>query len=278
MEIIREALSTIDASNLNNKKTMFHSTSPIYKTSNERLEEYHKLLLSKKRILSVIASGDQIINSMITKPETIDCFDISLYPKYYLMLKIAAIRTLTLDEYFEFFLEDTLTTKDEIYDDLYFYKIRSALDEEFKEFWDALFNHTDWYEIYNSTLFSSEPTNKTIAQTRNQYLLKDNYIKLKSIISKINLNFYDGNILDINSQFITEYDLIYLSNIVTYVDKLKYKEMLYKLPLEKQGLIITYMFGNIDRYREFFNEKEFSIDIFPTNNPNDESGLLLFKK
>lgn len=278
MEIIREALSTINASNLNNKKTMFHSTSPIYKTSNERLEEYHKLLLSKKRILSVIASGDQIINSMIIKPETIDCFDISLYPKYYLMLKIAAIRTLTLDEYFEFFLEDTLTTKDEIYDDLYFYKIRSALDKEFKEFWDALFNHTDWYEIYNSTLFSSEPTNKTIAQTRNQYLLKDNYVKLKSIIPKINLNFYDGNILDINSQFIAKYDLIYLSNIVTYVDKLKYKEMLYKLPLEKQGLIITYMFGNIDRYREFFNEKEFSIDIFPTNNPNDESGLLLFKK
>lgn len=278
MEIISEALSTIDASKTNIKKEMFHSTSSVYKISNERLEEYQKLLLDKKRLLSVIASGDQIINSMITQPTTIDCFDISSYPKYFLMLKLAAIRTLTLEEYDEFFLDDTLTTKDELYDDLYFLKIRTALDKEYKLFWDSLFNHSDWYDIYNSRLFSSEPANKNIAHERNIYLLKLNYLKLKSIIPKININFYDGNILDIYTKFKIPYDLIYLSNIATYVDKIKYKEMLYKLPLEEQGLILTYMFGNIDRYQEFFHEKEFTTEIFKKNNPNDESGLLLFKK
>ena len=41
--------------------------------------------MNKKNILSVIGSGDQIINSLITKPECIDCFDISIYPEYFLL-------------------------------------------------------------------------------------------------------------------------------------------------------------------------------------------------
>ena len=43
----------------------FHNTSVIYRTSNERICDYIEYLKNKKKMLSVIASGDQILNSIL---------------------------------------------------------------------------------------------------------------------------------------------------------------------------------------------------------------------
>ena len=69
-------------------------------------------------------------------------------------LKLAALEALSRDEYSDFFYGYIDTS--EKYDDMYFDLIRSNLETENKEFWDSLFNFYDWYEIYNSPLFSSE--------------------------------------------------------------------------------------------------------------------------
>ena len=70
----KEILITI-GNNL--KNAYFHEESFIYMKSNERIQDYVDYLLNKRRILSVIGSGDQIINMLISSPEYIDCFDIS---------------------------------------------------------------------------------------------------------------------------------------------------------------------------------------------------------
>ena len=55
---------------------------------------YIDCLVDRKKVLSTIASGDQILNSILYGAKDIEGFDISVFPKYYLNLKIAAIKNL----------------------------------------------------------------------------------------------------------------------------------------------------------------------------------------
>ncbi len=125
------------------KSSAFHTESFIYKETNEELNKIDDLLLNKDKVLSVIGSGDQILNTLLTNPTRVDAFDISSFPKYFLKLKIAAIKSLTREEYIKFFFATTETTLDEYYDDLFFDKISKELDEETREFWDYLFQYND---------------------------------------------------------------------------------------------------------------------------------------
>lgn len=84
-------------------KSLFSNTSQIYIKSNERIDDYIKYLRNKKDVLSVIASGDQIINMVLNGSKNIDAFDISVIPKYYLFLKLGALKCLTREQYLDFF-------------------------------------------------------------------------------------------------------------------------------------------------------------------------------
>ena len=130
MDDITESLKIIDntASNINGNST-FHSSSFIY---NEDVSIYKDYLKNSRRILSVISSGDQIIESITSEKKIIDCFDISKYPKYYLMLKLAALKALKKEDYVKLFIESPLTTLDEYYDDLYYENIRKNLNGIYK--------------------------------------------------------------------------------------------------------------------------------------------------
>ena len=130
MDDITESLKIIDntASNINGNST-FHSSSFIY---NEDVIIYKDYLKNSRRILSVISSGDQIIESITSEKKIIDCFDISKYPKYYLMLKLAALKALKKEDYVKLFIESPLTTLDEYYDDLYYENIRKNLNGIYK--------------------------------------------------------------------------------------------------------------------------------------------------
>ncbi len=237
-------------SNLNGKTT-FHSESFIYKKTNEKLNEFIDLLLNKDKVLSVIGSGDQILNTLLTKPSKIDAFDISVFPKFFLKLKIASIKSLSRDEYIKFFFSTTETGLDEYYDDLYFDKIRKELDSETEDFWTYLFQYNDWYDIYNSTLFSSESVIEEQALVQNKYLEKDEYYKLREILQNAEINYIESNLLDLRIN--DTYDLIYLSNILEYVKKSAYFDKIDELSDKSKGIIISYIFGEIDKAIKMFN-------------------------
>ena len=146
---------------------MFHNSSAVYKISNERIQDYEKYLRKRNKVLSVIGSGDQILNCILNGTKEIDAFDISVFPKYFLELKMAAIKALTVDEYIDFFYE--VTNRDEVYEDMY-YRIAVYLENDICEFWDSLFNFFEWKEIYNSTMFSSEPNIASNAINQNKLL------------------------------------------------------------------------------------------------------------
>ncbi len=237
-------------SNLNGKTT-FHSESFIYKKTNEKLNEFIDLLLNKDKVLSVIGSGDQILNTLLTNPSKIDAFDISVFPKFFLKLKIASIKSLSRDEYIKFFFSTTETGLDEYYDDLYFDKIRKELDSETEDFWTYLFQYNDWYDIYNSTLFSSESVIEEQALVQNKYLEKDEYYKLREILQNAEINYIESNLLDLRIN--DTYDLIYLSNILEYVKKSAYFDKIDELSDKSKGIIISYIFGEIDKAIKMFN-------------------------
>ena len=237
-------------SNLNGKNT-FHSESFIYKKTNEKLNEFIDLLLNKDKVLSVIGSGDQILNTLLTKPSKIDAFDISVFPKFFLKLKIASIKSLSRGEYIKFFFSTTETFLDEYYDDLYFDKIRKELDIEAEDFWTYLFQYNDWYDIYNSTLFSSESVFEEQAIIQNKYLDNDEYYNLRDILQSVQINYIESNLLDLKIN--DTYDLIYLSNILEYVKKSAYFDKIDELSVKNKGIIISYIFGEIDKAIKMFN-------------------------
>ena len=250
----------------------FHNTSAIYRISNERIEEYHKFLTNKKRMLSVIASGDQILCGILEGTKEIDAFDISRFPKYFLFLKIAAIQGLSREEYIDFFYG--ACGSDEVYEDMYD-RIRPYLKDELLEFWDGLLNFFDWKEVYNSTLFSSEPYIESTAIRQNKYLQNDNdYNKLREVIGDVVIRTYEGDILDIASSFDVPYDIVYLSNIVYYVNKERYKKAMMELPLSEQGMVLTYMYKIQPSAIEFFKDDNVSFTKFD----NCESGVMIYHK
>ena len=191
----------------------FHELSRIYRATNECITAYpyFKILNDKQSVLSVIASGDQIINSIMLGTKDITGYDISIFPKYYLMLKLAAIKTLNKEEYLNFFLgrlgKDLLSY--ETYE-----KVRVGLEGDYLEFWDSLFDYFDEYEINESSLFSNEVTNKIIFEHNNPYLRGDNFQKTKNNLENVNISLLEGNVFKLVEQDIGTFDLINLSNIL----------------------------------------------------------------
>lgn len=251
---------------------MFHNSSAVYKISNERIQDYEKYLRKRKKVLSVIGSGDQILNCILNGTKNIDAFDISVFPKYFLELKMAAIKALTVDEYIDFFYE--VTNRDEVYEDMY-YRIAVYLENDMCEFWDSLFNFFEWKEIYNSTMFSSEPNIASNAINQNKFLQsEEEYNRLREELDNVKITYYEGDILELSSYLRDSYDLVYLSNIVYYCNKGKYREMLGNLNLTDKGISLTYFYKMQGHAMEYFQGTNISFEKFETV----DSGIMISSK
>lgn len=247
----------------------YHNSSAIYTATNEKINNYQCLLRDRKKTLSVISSGDQILNTVLEGSINIDGYDISRFPKYFLELKRASVMTLDLDEFIEFFYKVDYH-KNETYDDLYFEQIRLDLDEPYRKFWDGLFNFFDWSEIYNSTLFSKQGISLDTIIQNNEYLELDNYIKLRELLKIANLNYYTGDIFDLVNRLKQEYDFINLSSIIYYVKR--YNKILERLPLEQDGGALTYLYNVNKQFKLGYpNCQIIQFDNCP-------EGIMLYKK
>ena len=230
----------------------YHDTSAIYKVSNEVISAvpYQEALKNKEKVLSVIASGDQILNSILSGSTQIDGFDVSVFPKYFLQLKIAAISKLSREEFIKFFLENPK------YSDIFSYevyeKIRDNLSSGAVLFWDGIFDYYDGYDIYNSTLFSTELYTTKSQAVMNPYLKKENYNLLKDKIGNVKLRFYDDNIFRLIDTLKGGYDLINLSSIIYYNNCYSdYLDFLHRLPLNEKGIAITYLYDVFGKSKIF---------------------------
>ena len=225
-----------------NYNQAYGNTSSIYRFSNENISSYFHHLQNKEKILTVIGSGGQILNGILAGTRNFDCFDISVFPEYYLNLQLASILALSKDEYLEYYFSED---RERLFCDEIYEKISKKLNHKYKEFWDTLYMFDDGIDIYNSSLFKYDLCLKKNILENNPYLQENNYEKLKSILQTeyIKINTKVADITKV--KFSKEYDLINLSNILTYCFKSleEYIDFLNNnFSLKENGEIINYFF------------------------------------
>lgn len=253
----------------NIKKNIYHDTSFIFATTNEKISFYEEFFQNKEKALSVIGSGDQILNLILSGCKNVAGFDISRFPKYFLELKKAGILTLTRGEFISFFFDITYK-KDEIYDDMY-WNMRNCLKEEDKNFWDSLLNYYDWSEITQSTLFSSQTVSLNSIMENNRYLEKQNYEEMKKLVLISQIKYYTDNIQHLATIIKEKYDFINLSSIMYYIDH--YKKLLPQLPLtENGGIALTYLY----EVKEELSMNYPECNIIPFENCKE--GVMIYQK
>ena len=268
----------------------YNNSSTIYRGTNEWISSpnYLKLIENKKKILSIIASGDQILNSILLGSDEIYGYDISRFPKYYLYLKIAALKKLKLDDFLDFFVggNDKKLSED-IYDIL-----SDELPLESRVFWDGLFDYFDSFDLNSSNLLSSEPITRELFVKRNLYLQGDNYNKMKYKIDNVNIKLFDNNIFKLVDRLKNNYfDLINLSSIIHYpkdnfgdydIGFERYRDFLLSLPLSDNGIAISYLYGvhslwlNKGLIDKYYSGSSFQ--LIPISNTSLEDGILVYKK
>ena len=102
-EIIPIAQRIVRGDYINFGGKPFLETSAVYRFTNEDITSYYHHLKDKSKILTVIGSGDQVLNSILAGCRNIDCFDISVFPEYSLYLRIAGIMELSKKEFIDYY-------------------------------------------------------------------------------------------------------------------------------------------------------------------------------
>ena len=265
-------------------RSAFFENSGIYRFTNEDIFSYYDHLKNKEKVLTVIGSGGQIINGILAGTRDFDCFDISVFPEYYLQLQLASIKALSKEDYLKYYFSDD---RDKLFGDDFYDDISDQLDGKYKEFWDTLYMFDEGYDIYSSLLFRSDPCMKGFTLNVNPYLQGDNYERLQQILNteQIRIN---PVVRDIHkTSFDGEYDLVNLSNILAY----RFKEedmdktvafMRDNFKLRENGEVINYCF---DLKRE--SEDKANILLSPNGyvetlvNPKEQrikKKLMVYKK
>ena len=253
----------------------YHETSIIYKTTNEDVRSYLNLLKDKEKIFSITASGDQILNSILVGSKDITACDVSHFPKYFLDLKIAAVKSLSLEDYLNFFVmtdEENIEFSDKYYDEL-----RSNLDKNSLEFWDHLFGFFDGDEIYNSSLFSRKVYTLKHFKERNPYLEKENYKLLRRKLDDVDIKYINTNLGNSDLSFNESYDLVNLSSIMYYGilrDPKNYLKLLESFNLSDNGMILSYVYDISKQFRKNYGSDEFRFQKFDDTN----AGVMVYQK
>lgn len=261
--------------NIDKQKT-FIETSSIYRFTNENITAYFHHLQHKESVLSVIGSGNQILNSILAGTRNFDCFDISIFPEFYLFLQLASVISLSKEEYFAYYLSND---REELFHDTFYEKIRENLPNNYKKFWDSLYLFDDGIDIYESMLFRKDFYKLEETIETNPFLQDRNYEKLKYILKTEAISIKTNVCNIVETPYIQkEYNLVNLSNILFYYfnNPNSYKEFFEtNFNLCPNGEIINY----------FYNLPNNIIDQFEnTLSPNGtvenihNSKLLVYKK
>ena len=188
-------------------------------------------------------------------------------------MKIAAVKSLSLEEYLNFFI---LTDEEKLeFSDKYYDKLRVNLDSKSAKFWDHLFGFFDGDEIYNSSLFSREVYTLDGFRKRNPYIEKENYQLLKRKIDDVHLKYVNTDLGSFKVKFTDCYDLVNLSSIL-YYGRLNnpdtYLKLLESFNLSDDGIIISYLYDVNKHFRNIYTSDNFSFQ------KSDDSGVMVYQK
>jgi len=201
----------------------------LYPFTNENIKGYYSDIdFNDKDVLCVTSSGDHALNAILNGAKSVSSFDINPLAKYYLELKIAAIKTLTLEEFIMFFYNKKITTYKYCLNKKIYEKFNNNLCNEYREFWDYFFDNYTKKDIFKSYLFSDDYLNLNALVQVNSYLKDENYYKLKDLLSNKSIRYYDLDLEKLSS-INRKFDILVFSNIFAFLDFKNNKELLSKI-------------------------------------------------
>ena len=176
----------------------------LYFCTNENLKEYiHDL--TDKRVLTVSASGDHLLNCACAGATIIDTFDVNYYSSLYQELKIIAALNLNDEELYTF------------YELLYYptyMKLRKKLSKNALDFFDFLYHNYSISQIM-SLLFHPRDVNSIDVN----YYYDDKMLSiLRDNLKKLEHNHFNTNLYNLAYFLEDKYDTFFLSNISQYCD------------------------------------------------------------
>lgn len=208
---------------LKNAKPCHHemvSEAPMYVYATEMVSSYYSRLdIQGKRVLSIVGSGDQIIDAYFFGAKEVVGFDINQRAFFMLDLKLAALVQLGYSEFLDFFGSnmDNGSFNFGLYG-----KLRSRLSLKTKAFFDEIYKESknNGKFLVKSSYFRQRSMLKTAVKEINHYLQnEESYMRCRTILENREIQFLDLDINDIDTdkRIIGKFDVINLSNVLNYL-------------------------------------------------------------
>lgn len=188
----------------------------IYVYATEMVARYYSLVdLSNKSVLTIIGSGDQILNAYFFGAKDVTGFDINNRSVFFVDLKIQALCSLTYEEFLSFF---GTNFKDGSLDEETYLRLRDKLSSDTQSFFDKAYKEAEGGRLMKSGYFRERSFMEADARDINAYLKdEDSYMKLREVMQTARPEFITGNIKDIADNLPKEgYDVINMSNVLNY--------------------------------------------------------------
>jgi S-adenosylmethionine:diacylglycerol 3-amino-3-carboxypropyl transferase len=231
------------------KEAGMTNDAPMYKYATENVSGYYsKLNLKGKKVLTIVGSGDQILNAYYFGAKKVAGFDINIHSKHITLLKIAAIQHLLYQEFLTFFGKNHSSGA---FSHSVYLKLRKSLDKETKRFFDKVYkeNKNDGKKVLSSNYFRQRKMRDVqLVLTANEYLKSSKkYDKMKEVLESKKLFFKKASFSNIGNKLKKEkFDLINLSNTQNYYG-LKLKN-----PFNKLGKVLIKLQKNLSKNGKIF--------------------------
>ena len=196
----------------------------VFFATNENINEYLEICHkdSYNSALSVLGSGDHVLNLVKKGVYEIDCFDINKLTKYFVFgLRFAMIRKFDYNSYLNTTkkLISKKTPLDEITQIIN--ELLPYMENKYKKYWSIINNYNYKLQKENKTnlnlIYMLSFFNRNIDDIvfRNNYLGSiTDYNILKNNLNNTKLHFKNVNAIYLDKEFRKKYDIILLSNIV----------------------------------------------------------------
>lgn len=187
----------------------------LYTNATEDMATYYKAFKNTESVLTIGASGEQVVNAINSGAKVIDVYDSNRICRYALHLRLAAIQALTLDEFFEYY---------KTFSPFLFVKISEYLPEEHLMYWGTLYSmfgekSLDGARAIEKLLFTYKRLDEDLVKKINPYLNPENYNKLKNLINSVTINYLDSDLYSLPKHIAgRQYDVINLSNVYEYLN------------------------------------------------------------
>ena len=263
----------------------------IYPFTSENIAGYMEDLdLTNKKIITVTASSDHILNAIAQGALDITTFDINPETRFYMELKLAGVKRLEYEDFLKIFLLDnSMSLNKEI--------IMSLItSRDCQYYWEEKYreNKNNGLLLKKSSVFYRKYFNTKSKLKQNIYLNKSKYQQVQKRLEEVKINFINTDLKNLHLK--GEYDDMFLSNISDYISLMyqehpleQFAKKIYELSENVKTIYFAYLYdiGNsnrseiddIEKVKQFFptlQEKRFPSALEKTEGKKDE--VLILKK